>query len=357
MSYLNEKRPRFSLAEVKAAARGRWPAILAALGVDARYTDTRKHQPCPACGGKDRYRFTDHKQGGGFICNHCAPDGGSGFDLLMLVSGYDFKEAVRTVAGVLGMGGGQPAPVVAKAAPPVQEAVRDEAKRQRLAALWGECEPWNGSRLIADYLHGRGIPYPEQLPISGDLRLHPRLAYWHAGRVIGRFPAMVAVYRDTAGKPCGLHQTYLTVAASGEVAKAALYEPRSRQRLPAKKMQAVGAGSLTGAAMRLFRPQNGLLGVCEGIETAIAARYISGVPMWACGSAHGLKSLVLPDSVRELAIIADNDPNKTGIQAARALQRRYSGKLDSIRIWQPDGIGTDALDVLAANTAKGYLKQ
>ena len=122
-------------------------------------------------------------------------------------------------------------------------------------------------------------------------------------------------------------------------------------------MQAVGAGSLTGTAMRLFRPQNGLLGVCEGIETAIAARYISGVPMWACGSAHGLKSLVLPDSVRELVIIADNDPNKTGIQAARALQRRYSGKLDSIRIWQPDGIGTDALDVLAANTAKGYLKQ
>ena len=122
MSYPNEKRPRFSLAEVKAAARGRWPAILAALGVDARYTDTRKHQPCPACGGKDRYRFTDHRQGGGFICNHCAPDGGSGFDLLMLVSGYDFKEAVRAVAGVLGMGGGQPAPVVAKAAPPVQEA-------------------------------------------------------------------------------------------------------------------------------------------------------------------------------------------------------------------------------------------
>ena len=74
MSYPNEKRPHFPLAEVKAAARGRWPAILAALGVDARYTDTRKHQPCPACGGKDRYRFTDHKQGGGFICNHCAPD-------------------------------------------------------------------------------------------------------------------------------------------------------------------------------------------------------------------------------------------------------------------------------------------
>ena len=91
MSYLNEKQPRFSLADVKAAARGRWPAVLVALGVDARYTDTRKHQPCPHCGGKDRFRFTDHQQNGGFICNHCMPEGGSGFDLLMLVSGYDFK--------------------------------------------------------------------------------------------------------------------------------------------------------------------------------------------------------------------------------------------------------------------------
>ena len=120
----------------------------------------------------------------------------------MLVSGYDFKEAVRAVAGVLGMGGGQPAPVVAKAASPVQEAVRDEAKRQRLAALWGECEPWNGSRLIADYLHGRGIPYPEQLPISGDLRLHPRLAYWHAGRVIGRWRQLPARLCGVLGLRC-----------------------------------------------------------------------------------------------------------------------------------------------------------
>ena len=109
--------PRYCLEDVKAAARGRWPEILTALGLDPKYLNPKKHQPCPNCGGKDRFRFTDHKQGGGFICNGCASDGGSGFDLLMLVSGYDFKEAVRAVAGVLGMGGGQPAPVVAKAAP------------------------------------------------------------------------------------------------------------------------------------------------------------------------------------------------------------------------------------------------
>ena len=164
---------------------------------------------------------------------------------------------------------------------------------------------------------------------------------------------MVVVYRDVSGKPRGLHMTYLSVSAGGEVSKIRLYDPQNRETLPAKKMQSVSAGSLTGAAMRIFKPEGGILGVCEGIETAVAARYVSGVPMWACGSAHGLKSLVLPDWVRELVIIADNDTNRTGIEAARALQRRYHGKLDSIKIWQPDGAGADALDVLAANIQKG----
>ena len=36
--------------------------------------------------------------------------------------------------------------------------------------------------------------YPEKMPIHSDLRLCRRLAYWHKGRVIGHFPAMVVVY-------------------------------------------------------------------------------------------------------------------------------------------------------------------
>lgn len=350
--------PRYCLEDVKAAARGRWTEILTALGLDPKYLNPKKHQPCPNCGGKDRFRFTDHKQGGGFICNGCAPDGGSGFDLLMLLYGYDFTEAYKAVAGVLGMGGGSTAPAVMKQppAPLPDTAKEDEAKRQRLAALWESCERWDADRIIADYLHGRGIPYPEKMPIHSDLRLCRRLPYWHKGRVIGHFLAMVVVYRDVSGKPRGLHMTYLSVSAGGEVSKIRLYDPQTRETLPAKKMQSVSAGSLTGAAMRIFKPEGGILGVCEGIETAVAARYVSGVPMWACGSAHGLKSLVLPDWVRELVIIADNDANRTGIEAARALQRRYHGKLDSIRIWQPDGAGADALDVLAANIQKGTAK-
>lgn len=96
-------------------------------------------------------------------------------------------------------------------------------------------------------------------------------------------------------------------------------------------MRSAASGSLTGAAMRLFEPANGILGVCEGIETAFAARYVSGVLDVACGSAHRIQSLVLPDGIRELVIIADNDTNGTGLQAARLLQRRYQRELKASR--------------------------
>lgn len=345
---------RIGLNDVKAAAYGRWPEILQSLGVPAALLDKSKHQPCPACGGKDRFRFTNHKQGGGFICNHCSPDGGSGFDLLMLVYGYTFAEAVQAVKAVLGLAGGHVAPMVAKVKPAADHTAEEAARnRCRLAKLWDECLLWNAQPVIADYLHGRGIPLPEALPVSSALRFHPHLAYWHGKRLLGRFPAMVGLYRDAEGRPCGLHLTYLAVTAGGATGKAVLFDPKTRERLPAKKMRALHSGSLTGAAIRLFTPQNGRIGICEGIETAMAARYVSGVPMWACGSAHGIQSLVLPAGIRELVIVADNDANGTGMQAARALQRRYSRHLDSIKIWQPSMTGADALDVLAAQVGKG----
>ena len=90
--------------EIHQATQHRWQYILPRIGIEPRYL-RNTHQPCPICGGKDRFRFTDHQGGGGFICNQCTPEGGSGFDLLMLVFGYPFAESVASVAALLGMGG------------------------------------------------------------------------------------------------------------------------------------------------------------------------------------------------------------------------------------------------------------
>jgi putative DNA primase/helicase len=79
-------------------------------------TDT--HQPCPNCGGEDRYRWDCDDGPGGWFCNQCGGKdrmggGGNGMDLLMRVKGWEFKDACRRVEEHLG----PPQPVAAKPKP------------------------------------------------------------------------------------------------------------------------------------------------------------------------------------------------------------------------------------------------
>jgi putative DNA primase/helicase len=48
------------------AARGRWREILPPLGIPLKFLNG-KHQPCPACGGRDRARFDDRRGAKGFV--------------------------------------------------------------------------------------------------------------------------------------------------------------------------------------------------------------------------------------------------------------------------------------------------
>src|SRR5580704_13513853 len=81
-------------------ARVSWPAVLEYLGVDGRFLRNR-HGPCPACGGKDRYRFDNRRGRGDFYCNGCGP--GDGFELLRRVYGWDFRTARERVLQASGL--------------------------------------------------------------------------------------------------------------------------------------------------------------------------------------------------------------------------------------------------------------
>ncbi|HDU9767982.1 TPA: toprim domain-containing protein, partial [Klebsiella pneumoniae] len=61
---------------------------------------SRRHAPCPACGGKDRFRFDDNGRGS-FICNQCGA--GDGLDLIKKVNNCDTTEAAHLAADVLGI--------------------------------------------------------------------------------------------------------------------------------------------------------------------------------------------------------------------------------------------------------------
>ncbi len=90
------------------AADGRWPSILQDLaGLTPDQLEDRG-QPCPACGGNDRYRWDNDDGPGGAYCNQCGGRDGkgggmTGIGLLMRIRNWTFKEAARAVEQHLGI--------------------------------------------------------------------------------------------------------------------------------------------------------------------------------------------------------------------------------------------------------------
>ncbi|OSI14974.1 DUF7146 domain-containing protein [Neisseria dumasiana] len=356
---------RYELSDLKAAAADRWPEIHAALGIPREYLNPRKHCPCPYCGGKDRYRYTDYQGTGAFICNQCTPDGGSGFDLLMLVFGYDFAEACRQVAAMLGLSGsptGQYQPRTPL--PPAKPATPPKDKQAALLALWHEATPISRRDPAAEYLHGRGLP-AAAFQTASNIRYHPTLPLWATDidgqtakpLLIGCFPAMLAAVTTADGQLQGLHKTYLDAVYTKPYSengnhipaftKLNIHHPHTGEPLPAKKMQSRLPDALKGAAVHLFQPDaQGRLLVAEGIETALAARALFGLPAVAALSAYGMASFIWPSETQELFICADHDDNRTGMKAAHDLAIRAIKAGIKAQIWQPETAGFDALDEL-----------
>ena len=92
-------------AFVRQHAHGAWQFVLGRLGY--RFAGG-KHEPCPHCGGKDRFRFDDcniSKGDGGWICSQGGNGtvGGDGLSFLIDHVGMSAKDAVKAVADVLNL--------------------------------------------------------------------------------------------------------------------------------------------------------------------------------------------------------------------------------------------------------------
>lgn len=343
----------FNLKDIRAAARGNWQNIHADLGIPAHLLNKTKHQPCPACGGKDRYRYTDFQGNGGFICNQCTPQGGSGFDLLMLVFGLDFNESVKEVARLLGMTSNPTTPAKRTPRPttttPATEPPKD--KQADLIARFQAASPLTEHGAVYQYFMGRGLP---PLECSPTAPMRETFAdYWATSTNgttlhLGRFPCMIAAITLPNGDLQGLHYTYLQKSGD-KFHKLKITHPQTLEPLPAKKMFSRFSGSLKGAAVHMAHADtNGRLLVAEGIETALAARALFQLPAIAALSANGMKNLEIPPNVHEIYICADNDHNKTGFKAAHDLAVKAIKQGLKANIWQPEIPDTDALDELNA---------
>lgn len=343
---------RPALEELRAAVQGRWFEVLTAIGLP---TDslTRRNKPCPACGGTDRFSFTDRKGSGSFVCRALERQGGDGFELVQHWLGCDFPAALEAVAKALGRDGG--AVTAARARPRPQPSPKPQpvARHRRdagadLRRLWHEARPLCQGDAADRYLTARGLALSR---FPAVLRLHPSLPYWITEdgqtRLLGSFSAILAAVQGPDFRTVALHRTYLSPLGG----KLELTHPYTGQPLPARKLKTRGDGVMPGAACRLFDPVGGRLAVCEGIETGLAVHQACGIPVWACLSAGGLSSVVLTPLARQIYIAADNDEHGAGMRAAQALAGRLEAEGRQVEILAPSTPGMDWLDVLNA-TAK-----
>lgn len=292
-------------AEIHARLGASWPSVLVQLGIPETAL-RNKHGPCPACGGKDRFRFDHEKRGrGSYICSQCGS--GDGFKLLERVYGWAFSEARKRVIEVAGLseGGSRPwtAPVTrnqpadAIAIPP--DRVR-RLRRERCAVA--DCDD------AVDYLASRGL---WSLPEGCTLSAHASVEYFDDGQRIGRYPAIVADVVDVAGEVVTAHVTYLQ---GGK--KLVDHAPR--------KILSKMDGRI-GCAVRLMMPPGDVLGIAEGIETALSAALLDGLPTWAALNTSLLTKFEPPPGIARLVLYADRD--EAGLTAACRLMERLQGHL------------------------------
>ncbi len=301
-------------AKTSDLAKGKWRGILLTLGVGDQFL-TGKHAPCPVCGGRDRFRFDNRDGSGSFICSQCG--GGTGFKLLELVKGWDFRTAAAEVDRIIGR----------VEVEPVKPGLDPERRKKMLNGLWKGGETITPGDPVQRYLEGRGLDLPQN---RDCLRF---VASCPVPDEVGARPAMVAMVSGPDGKPVTLHRTFL-----GPNGKADMPEPRAL--MPGQVPD--------GAAVRLSM-HGDRLGIAEGIETALAASKRFGLPVWAAINSTMMVKWLPPEGVKQIVVFGDNDPKFGGAAAAYVLAHRLAARLHlDVEVRIPERTGCDWADRDAA---------
>jgi len=302
---------------IKAASRGKWMGIFEHFGIDV---GTGKHKPCPSCGGQDRFRC-DNKGGmGEYICGQCGA--GDGISLVQKVTGMQFIEVMKAVGDILG-----------EVDPDPKKTRTEKDPRIALNKVWKSSKPLEPKDPVLSYLRSRKINLE-----PNNIRFCQQC---YEPDTKANLPAMIARIQNREGKPVSLHRTYLA-----DIEK--------------KKKLMPGTEPLSGAAIRLFEPggmfEKDVLGIAEGIETAIAATQLFRIATWATISTSIMVGFKPPKEYRKFIIFADNDANHAGQKAAHILANKLYLTDCLVTVETPEQIG-DFNDVLVQHCLELECKQ
>ncbi len=261
---------------------------------------------------------------------HCFGCGSHG-DAIGFVMRHERRSYPDAVAQLASAAGATIRRVAPRPAGPSAADLEDERQRRVSAQqIWHQAVPARGS-LVETYLAMRKI----RVAPPPTLRFHPAL--WH-GPSRRAWPAMVAAVQDVERGLTGVHRTWLT--------------PDGRAKAPVRPAK-MTLGTIGGCCIRFAVPAPTLL-LAEGIETALSALQATGAAVWAAISLGNLEHVALPQSVRRVVILADQD--EKDLAAADAVRARAADRLwrqgRAVSIAKPP-MGMDFNDVLQAGAAPG----
>lgn len=274
--------PRF-VSDVAAAACGHWPELLAAVGID---TPSRgKHGPCPACGGKDRFRLDDKEGRGTWICNQCG--NGDGLDLLVRVTGKSTKEAAELLAPLVGLSAGGLDPAERERIQRQQQAKADQDRKR------SEQQRQKAARRAADIMADTGqgeSPYLERKGFASHLSAVNRTLIREGGE---NFPAGSLVIPLTN--------------EAGELLNVQLIRADGTKRY-------LHGGQKAGAYHRIEGGE--LVAVVEGYATGLSVHRATGATVYCamdCGNLAAVAQIARRQHPKaRILLCGDNDEGTQG---------------------------------------------
>lgn len=301
------------MIKIRELAQGKGKYILQSMGFPTEYMQ-KKHRDCPLCkAGRDRWRFTDYRGNGGFICSTCTPEGGDFIKLAMEYFGYSFIEVVKITKGILGIEDKKMnwQPTVNNAAYQEQKNLAAERKLNKEFIDRNEREflPVTQGDPVWLYLQSRGISI-----IPNTIRYHP--SYFQDGI---NHPCLVArldnstLDTNNCYQRVSWKQIFLTL------------DGKKANVTSVKKCMPIER-DFNGCSIKLFDyyAQSGRLAVCEGIEKALQHYERTKIPTWSLDNAGNMTKWECPKTVKHLIILSDMDKGFKGQSAAYELAEKSS---------------------------------
>ena len=220
--------------------------------------------------------------------------------------GLDFGDAVRQLTGRVEPIPPQGPHACGNAPGTAATAPRSVSLSRLAQRLWREA---TSPDLVRHYLDTRRIA---QKPLPEALRGHREVWSTEAGE---RQPAVLAAITDARGTVTAIQRTWIEDRLVYDGATTHTKGARSTTlSAPKKTLGPMGSGAVKLAAA------GAILGLSEGVESALAAAQLFQIPTWATCGGERLGSVELPPIVRHVVIFAD----------AGAAGERQAAKAESI---------------------------